>query len=150
MEVRRLTEKEAVPMELLIEADPSPNHVLKYVENGECYVLERDQKVIGVYLLISTGNLTVELVNIAIAINYRGQGIGKRLVLDAIQRAKKSGYKSIEVGTGNSSINQLALYQKCGFRLDTIDKDFFIRNYRQEIYENGIRCTDMIRLRLNF
>ena len=59
---------------------------------------------------------------------------------------KKKGYKKIEIGTGNSSLGQLALYQKCGFRITGIDIDFFIRCYQEEIFENGIQCRDMIRL----
>ena len=78
--------------------------------------------------------------------NQTFRGIGKFLVKDAIKRAKGKGYKTIEIGTGNSSIGQLALYQKCGFRITGIDKDFFIRNYGEEIFENGIQCQDMLRL----
>lgn len=66
--------------------------------------------------------------------------------MNAIQTAKSKGYKTIEVGTGNSSIGQLALYQKCGFRITGIDMDFFIKHYPEEIFENGIQCRDMVRL----
>ncbi|MED2175925.1 GNAT family acetyltransferase, partial [Bacillus thuringiensis] len=31
----------------------------------------------------------------------------------------------------------------------SVDKDFFLRNYNEEIYENGIQCMDMIRLTQN-
>ncbi len=78
--------------------------------------------------------------------NQHGKGIGKQLVMDAINVAKAKGYKTIEIGTGNSSIGQLALYQKCGFRIIGVDTDFFIRHYPEEIIENGILCRDMIRL----
>ncbi|MGX8177137.1 GNAT family N-acetyltransferase [Exiguobacterium artemiae] len=54
--------------------------------------------------------------------------------------------QTIEIGTGNSSIGQLALYQKCGFRIVGVDLNFFLRHYEEDIIENGIRCTDMIRL----
>lgn len=64
----------------------------------------------------------------------------------AIQEAKHLGFKTLEIGTGNSSIGQLALYQKCGFRITGIDRDFFIRHYSEEIYENGMQVMDMIRL----
>lgn len=72
--------------------------------------------------------------------------IGKQLVLHAIQTAKTRGYRTIEIGTGNSGIGQLALYQKCGFRIVGVDIDFFIRHYSEVIYENGIQCRDMVRL----
>ncbi len=86
------------------------------------------------------------MVNVAVAEEFHGQGIGKKLVKHAIQTAKDKGYQTIEVGTGNSSIGQLALYQKCGFRISGVDRDFFIRHYEEEIFENGIQCVDMIRL----
>jgi ribosomal protein S18 acetylase RimI-like enzyme len=56
---------------------------------------------------------------------------------------------TLEVGTGNSSIGQLALYQKCGFRITGIDYNYFIRHYDEPIFENGIPCRDMIRLAID-
>lgn len=67
---------------------------------------------------------TVELVNIAVDEKQQSKGIGKRLVYHAIENARLLGAKTIEVGTGNSSVGQLALYQKSGFRITGIDKDF--------------------------
>lgn len=32
------------------------------------------------------------------------------------------------------------------FRITGIDRDFFIRHYDEEIFENGIQVIDMIRL----
>lgn len=70
--------------------------------------------------------------------------------MDAINRAKANRSKRIEVGTGNSSLKQLAFYKKCGFKIADIDRGFFPRNYKDEIIENGIKCTDMIRLAIDF
>jgi hypothetical protein len=64
----------------------------------------------------------------------------------AIQNAKLLSFKTIEIGTGNSGVGQLVLYQKCGFRITGVDRDFFIRHYSEEIFENGIQIVDMIRL----
>ena len=52
----------------------------------------------------------------------------------------------IEIGTGNSSLNQLMFYQKSGFRMKEIWVDFFTKNYEEPIEENGIPCLDMVRL----
>ena len=89
---------------------------------------------------------TVELVNIAVAEHEQGKGVGKQLVNDAIRQARAEGYRTIEIGTGSTGVVQLALYQKCGFRMTGIDRDFFVRHYEEEIYENGIRLRDMVRL----
>lgn len=146
MEIRALHTGEQAPTELLLLADPSPKLVEDYVARGQCFVAEADQQVVGVYVLLPTRPETAELVNIAVDEEFQGQGIGKQLVNHAIQEARQIGFKTLEIGTGNSSIGQLALYQKCGFRITGIDKDFFIRHYSEEIYENGMQVVDMIRL----
>ncbi|MFM1650732.1 GNAT family N-acetyltransferase [Brevibacillus sp. B_LB10_24] len=146
MKIRKWSAGEAVPRDLLLLADPSPEFVEDYVSRGECFIAEADGQAIGVYVLLPTRPGTVELVNIAVDEKHQGKGIGKRLVAHAIQQAKSKGYRTIEVGTGNSSIGQLALYQKCGFRMTGIDRDFFVRHYPEEIFEQGIQCRDMVRL----
>ncbi|GIN85203.1 putative N-acetyltransferase YvbK [Heyndrickxia sporothermodurans] len=146
MNIRRLHSNEIPPMELLLLADPSKEIVEEYIQRGQCFVLEHEGDVIGVYVLLPTRPGTIELVNVAVDERVQGKGFGKQLVKHAIQNAKVQGYQTIEIGTGNSSVSQLALYQKCGFRMTGIDKDFFIRHYEEEIYENGIQVVDMIRL----
>ena len=133
-------------MELLLLADPSRELVDAYLKSGSCFVAEMDGQIIGVYVLLKLTAETVEIVNVAVAEPYQGKGLGKQLVNHAIHYARSQGYVTIEIGTGNSGIGQLALYQKCGFRMTAIDHDFFTRNYSEAIYENGIQCRDMLRL----
>ncbi|PRX28312.1 acetyltransferase (GNAT) family protein [Orenia metallireducens] len=98
--------------------------------------------------MIHTRPETIEIVNIAIKEDYQSKGLGKLLLKDAIKKALAYGAKILEIGTANSSIFQLALYQKLGFRITGIDKDFFLKHYDEPIYENGIQCLDMIRLQI--
>lgn len=133
-------------MDLLLLADPSKEFVLEYMKRGECFVAEIEQQTVGIYVLLPTRPKTVELVNVAVAVKQQGRGIGKQLIVNAMKTAKAKGYKTIEIGTGNSSIGQLALYQKCGFRIIGVDLDYFVSHYSEEIFENGIQCKDMIRL----
>jgi len=146
MMIRKLRVDEDSPIKLLLLADPSQKLVEDYLKRGECFLAEINHQIVGVYVLLPTRPETVELVNVAVTEKLHGKGIGKQLVSHAIETARSSGYKTIEIGTGNSSIGQLALYQKCGFRIVGVDFDFFIRHYAEEIYENGIQCRDMIRL----
>ncbi|AIQ25905.1 GNAT family N-acetyltransferase [Paenibacillus sp. FSL H7-0737] len=149
MLIRKLNAEEQPPLHLLLLADPSLSLVEAYLKRGQCFVAEVENCIIGVYVLLQTRPETVELVNIAVDESQQSKGIGKQLVYHAIQNARLLGAKTIEVGTGNSSIGQLALYQKCGFRITGIDRDFFIRHYSEEIVENGIKVVDMIRLTLD-
>ncbi|REK71273.1 GNAT family N-acetyltransferase [Paenibacillus paeoniae] len=146
MRIRKLHEGEQAPLELLLLADPSPKLVKQYLSRGQCYIGEFENEVIGVYVLLQTRPGTVELVNVAVSESHQGKGIGRQLVNHAIEQARSAGYQTIEIGTGNSSVGQLALYQKCGFRITGVDRDFFIRHYAEEIFENGIQVVDMIRL----
>lgn len=146
MNIRLLAYREPPPMALLLLADPSEKLVNEYLSRGQCMVAEEGGLIIGVYVLLPTRPETIEIVNIAVAESEQGRGIGKKLVIHAIETSRQLGYKTIEIGTGNSGVGQLALYQKCGFRITGIDRDFFIRHYDEPIYENGIQVVDMVRL----
>ncbi len=146
MKIRKLREEEKLPMNLLLLADPSIKRVKEYTKNGECFVAEFEQRTIGAYVLLQTCNGNAELMNVAVSEDLQGKGIGKNLVLDAIQVAKNHRNTAIHVATGNSSIGQLALYQKCGFRIVGVDQDHFVIHYPEAIFENGIQCRDRIRL----
>lgn len=146
MTIRPLNQNEQPPMELLLLADPSQELVEEYIRRGECFVAETDEGIVGVYVLLKTRPGTVELVNVAVDERFQGRGIGKQLVNHAVERARSLGFQTIEIGTGNSGVGQLALYQKCGFRITGVDRDFFLRHYSEPIYENGIQVIDMVRL----
>ncbi|WP_379134036.1 GNAT family N-acetyltransferase [Paenibacillus sp. sgz500958] len=149
MIIRELQSNEALPIDLILLADPEEEVIHTYMTRSKCYVGVIDGEIIGIYLLLSTRPNTMEIVNIAVHENFQGKGIGKKLIEHALMTTKDLGYKTLEIGTGNSSIGQLYLYQKCGFRIIGIDKDFFIRHYKDPIFENGLQCKDMIRMQIN-
>lgn len=146
MEIRLLKESEPLPMSLLLEADPAEEMIRGYIPESDILVAEEDGQAVGVCVLLPLLSQIAEIKNIAVVERERGRGIAKALIAEALKQAKDKGFRSVEIGTGNSSLNQLALYQKCGFRLKSIDRDFFLRNYPEPIFENGIQCRDMVRL----
>ena len=145
--IKKISPSEA-PWPLLLLADPERKQVEKYLYDGDCYVAVRNDQTIGVLVLLETDSATLEIKNIAVEEDLQGQEIGKRLIAEAVSIAKQRGMSRLEVGTGNSSIDELAFYQIVGFRIVGVDRDFFVRNYAEEIIENGIRCVDMIRLEM--
>lgn len=112
MDIRKLLPGELPPMDLLLSADPSVSLVKNYLTSGDCYIAVQDEEVLGVYVLLPTRPDTAELVNVAVAEEHQGKGIGKMLVQQAIETAKQTGYTTIELGTGNSSVGQLAFISK--------------------------------------
>ncbi|VVM35445.1 GNAT family N-acetyltransferase [Terribacillus sp. AE2B 122] len=150
MKIRKLhPTTETPPMDLLLEADPSITKIESYLRHGSSFIAEIDNHISGIYVLLPTSSDIVEVINISVREADQGKGIGRKLIHHAIEQARAQGYTCLEVGTGNSSIDQIAFYQKCGFRMIAIDYDFFLRNYERPIFENGIQCRDMIRFRYN-
>lgn len=147
MDIRPLQAHEPLPMDLLLEADPSESLVRAYCKSGWCIIGEQGAAIVGVYVLCALSPEIVEIKNVAVAENFRGLGYGRQLLQHALSEAARRKFEIVEIGTGNSSLDQLALYQKCGFRMHAIDPDFFRRNYPEPIMENGIECRDMIKLR---
>ncbi|AQQ52021.1 GNAT family N-acetyltransferase [Planococcus lenghuensis] len=148
MIIRELKPVEKLPLSLLLEADPSEEMIRSYAAEGDVFIAEKNSCVAGVCVLLPLTDETVEIKNIAVAEPARGKGVAKALISHAVTIAGQCGFSIVEIGTGNSSLDQLALYQKCGFRMKSIDRDFFVRNYPEPIIENGIQCRDMVRLEL--
>lgn len=150
MIIRKLKQTEKAPMDLLLSADPSQSMIDDYLKRGECFVAETNNQVVGTYVLLPTRPGTVELVNLAVLEDFQGKGVGKELLLHSVQRAREKGASIMEVGTGNSSLSQLAFYQKYGFRIVGVERDYFTQQYEEAIFENGIQCRDMVRLSIVF
>jgi N-acetylglutamate synthase-like GNAT family acetyltransferase len=90
-----------------------------------------------------------EIEYIAVASHLRGQGFGKALIALLLQEARQRHVPSLLVGTASSSLDNLAFYQKCGFRVDHVRRDFF--SYIQPpIILYGIPIRDMLVLRYSF
>jgi ribosomal protein S18 acetylase RimI-like enzyme len=139
---------EEMPWDLLLDADPSKARIERYLNDELTRIAKLDNDVVGIYVLARHDPITFELMNIAVREAYQGHGLGRRLLGHAIGLAESKGARVIEVGTGNSSFEALALYQRAGFRIVGVVADFFVDNYPEPIVENGIRCVDMLRLRL--
>lgn len=129
-------------MALLLLADPDEEAIARYLYDATIYAAYESNRLVGV-AVISFDKEQAELRNIAVDESYQGKGIAKELIFKAKSYAKERGARSIKVGTGNSSLSQLALYQKCGFRMHSIKEGYF-SGYPEPIFENGIRCLDMV------
>jgi guanyl-specific ribonuclease Sa len=113
---------------LLLLADESEQQVRSYMQRGDLYEYAADGEVAGIVLAIPRDEGTLEVKAVAIA------------------PAHARGVRRVVVGTGNAGIGQLAYYQKAGFRLTHIERDFFspARGYPEVMQENGIRLRDMV------
>jgi N-acetylglutamate synthase-like GNAT family acetyltransferase len=146
--IREIATSEA-PMDLLLQADPSVKKVKDYLRQSKCIVAIFESRVVGACIVKTVSEDTHELMNISVAPEYQKIGIGKELLQYVITTTRNAKVKQLEVGTGTFGY-QLAFYQREGFRVDSVEKDFFLVNYDEPICENGIQLQDMLRLVLKF
>lgn len=137
------------PYDLLELADPSRAQIDSYLNTGTCHIASYKTKTVGVVLLIKVNETTMEIKNIAVKESEQGKGIGKALLRYSEKLSRKSAYKKLIIGTGNTSFKQLELYQKEGFEMERIEKNFFIDKYPKPIFENGIQCKHLVVLEKN-
>jgi ribosomal protein S18 acetylase RimI-like enzyme len=137
----------AAPLSLLLSADPSRERVERYLANGAIFVGEERGETIAVAVLERNGP-EFELRNIAVAEAWQRRGLGRQMLKHVLAHAAAEGAARVTVGTGNSSLGQLAFYQRAGFRITSVMPGFF-DGYEPPIVENGIACRDMIRLTMD-
>ena len=131
----------------LREADEDVSRIRGLVSDGahHAYLAALGDVTIGAVLMRWEPDES-EILYIAIDAAQRGQGYGKAVMAAVIGEAQQREIRSVLVGTSNASLSQIAFYQKCGFRLDSVRRDYF--DYLSSpVYENGIQIRDMLVLR---
>lgn len=156
------------PWPLLLSADPSREKVRGYLAGSTCFAARESfqregqpprpggrGEVLGMCVLVplracgdeASGPPAWELMNIAVAESLHHRGLGSALLRRAIEWARSQRAPRIEVGTGSFG-DQLVFYQRAGFRVTGIDRDFFLRHYTTQLWERGVQHRDMLRLTL--
>lgn len=84
-----------------------------------------------------------EIVELAVAGERHGQGLGRHFLGWIAGEARRRGKRAIEVGTANASLGNIAFYQRCGFRMHHVRRDYF-SYYRAPRVEHGIEVRDLL------
>lgn len=133
-----------IPRDLLLLADEDEEMIARYLGTALFWAARDDNGIVGMVGLKEQAEGLCEIVCVAVYPEYQNQKIGTRLVEAAVGYAKTSNYREVLIKTGDCGIGQLYLYQRCGFRFKAIVKDYFVKYYKQPIYENDLRCIDQI------
>ena len=79
---------------------------------------EKDGEAIGTVALIKTDSGTHELVKLGVLSNFRGLGVGRKLVEAVITKAQELNLGQISLESSRVLESALALYHKLGFEID--------------------------------
>jgi GNAT superfamily N-acetyltransferase len=131
---------------LLFLADGSMSQVHACYQRGDLFALRGDDGVRGVTLVLYEPDGGAELKAVAVAPELYGRGVGRRMIALVLAALRTASVRRVTVGTGNCAIGPIAFYQKCGFRLWRIERDFFTmaRGYEAGAEEHGIPLRDMV------
>ena len=149
IEIRAESEINEMIYDLLLLSDESKAAIDKNLDNGELYVAKEGNQVIAAFILKTVQEDALEIRNIAVAEELQGKGIGTLLLRHIIDNAGKRGFKSLWVGTCDQCSLEIKFYEKSGFVVSGVRKNFFLENYDRPIYENGKQIVDMILLKMD-
>jgi putative acetyltransferase len=87
-----------------------------FARGGTFRVLEHeDGSIVGAYGLYPLEDQTCELRKMYLNKACRGQGLGKRLLEDALATARELGFRTVTLETASVLKEAIALYQRYGF-----------------------------------
>jgi GNAT superfamily N-acetyltransferase len=127
-------------------AEDSESQLESAIDDGTMYVADDGDKAIGVVLVLDHGERERELRYVAIAESHQRKGLGKAM-LAAVRAAEQGrGAARLLVGTSCADTGNLDFYQRCGYRLLSIERDYFTpaRGYPSDFVLNGLPAVDMV------
>ena len=132
-------------LDLLLLADPEEEAIDKYINDCEIFEFYHKDILIGQGAIKQLSSTIYEIKNFAIYEKFHNCGYGK-ILIKLLCKKYLENFKNIEILVGTSE-QGVGFYKKCGFQFSHVIKDFFITNYKQPIFENGIQCKDMFYLK---
>ena len=135
-----------VPLLLLADTEAQ---VRDYLQHGDLYALRgagREPQGVTLVLPDPAEPGTAELKAVAIDPAQHNRGLGRRMLASVLDDLRARGFRRSVVGTSNAGIGQIAFYQKAGFRVWRIERDYFTpeKGYDPDERENGLPHRDMI------
>ncbi|WP_099190798.1 GNAT family N-acetyltransferase [Tepidibacter mesophilus] len=104
-------------------------------KNGKVYLLKKDEKIIGTVALKSSSSDTVEILKLAVDKNFKGLGLGSKLMEKAIKESYELGYKNIVLYTNSKLKAAIGLYEKLGFKKVALDDSHYEEVDIKMVYE---------------
>ena len=141
-------------LELMRLADDSEQALRDYLYIGRLFLLQEEPESppIGQLLILQPDHTHAEVKSLSIATERQGQGLGGLLVKEVLSILKRDGILRVIVAASTADIDNIAFYQRLGFRCLTIERDTFTpaKGYPEGLQSNGILVRDKIWFDLYF
>lgn len=90
------------------------------VNTFDVIVATKDNNIIGFSTLNKKSDVLSDIGLVSVSKEFRGLGIGKKIINESIWRAKQSGYEEIQVATQLENVAAMHLYTSTDFKIKTI------------------------------
>lgn len=134
-----------IPTDLLLEASPSEEVILSYLPGARCFAASDNESIRACCVVKLDHPTLAEIHNISVYPQYQARGIGSQLLRYVLAILANEGVSRVELGTGTFGY-QLTYYQRLGFRVGSVEKDYFLRTYPEPVFESGIQHKDRLKL----
>jgi GNAT superfamily N-acetyltransferase len=133
---------------MLLEADEGEERIRSVLLDPACtaYAVWLDDQLVGAAVVRWEKEEVSEIIYIEVAAHLRGHGYGKQIMQALKDELLRRGARSLLVGTANAALENIAFYQKCGFRMYEVRRDYFAY-IQPPVQEHGIVLRDMLVLR---
>ncbi|NLB42531.1 MAG: GNAT family N-acetyltransferase [Clostridiales bacterium] len=139
MELQLIKNDKTAYMDILLLADPDTEAIERYLYDGDLYIYKDGADIVAGAVLYPLEDGMCELKNIAVLESLQGKGIGSKFLKQIMGEASRT-YTHMMVGTTSPTEG---FYKSLGFEYSYTIPNFFIDNYPEPIYEDGIQCVDM-------
>lgn len=129
---------------ILHDAEEDDERIRAAMDEPACrsYAALVDGEPVGAAVVRWADGESGEIVYVAVRAGDRGKGYGRQIIA-ALQDELPAHGRTLLVGTANSALDNIAFYQKCGFRMHAVKPDYFAY-IQPPIAEHGIVMRDMI------
>lgn len=128
---------------ILHDAEEDDERIRAAINDPDCttYAAFLQDRPVGA-AVVRWASPSSEIEYLAVTTADRGRGHGRQII--AVLQAELPAHgRRLVVGTANSALDNIAFYQKCGFRMHAVKPDYFAY-IQPPVRENGILMRDMI------
>ena len=100
------------------------SQILSYYEMGSVLVAYDGDLVVGMAQIMNDDR-TIEIISLAVSPERQGQGIGIRLIEEAVSYCRMNHISRLVVSTGSWETDNLVFYLRRGFRIFNVVRDYF-------------------------
>lgn len=95
-------------------------------EGGFILFAKSGDKIIGTCAILKENNKLYEIADMAVAPQYRGQNIGKRLLNAAVEKVRVAGARQVYLVTSSKLTASIELFRTYGFRETSFDAEMSV------------------------